>query len=471
MSYGGYTYIDYKYEPTKDDFVVLFWVSGDGDLEKLAEGIAAESSIGTWTKMSTLKKSVWNYRARVFKIVRTTANSGFVYVAYPLEHFDKSNVLQFAASVLGNIFGMKELHQLKVLDISFPLKFQKQFNGPRNGLEGLREYVGTKKSRRPHVGTIVKPKVGLNPKQFAKVAYDAYIGGIDFVKDDENLVNQKFCPWEDRLHEMLKVIEKVEDETGRKVLYSPNITGPINEMLNRVDAIVEAGWKMAMIDVYIIGFGALQEVINELQTHNLFIHAHRAGYAAHDRGEYGVSFRVYEKFYRLFGVDALHVGTGVGKMEGSPIHIRSYRDIITESKGPAKEYLGQLEFKWSKSIKPLMPVASGGLHAGDVEGIVAIFGKDVTIQAGGGVHGHPGGTVDGAKSMRQAVEAVVKGKSLPAYAKSHKELRLALKKWGYVDPKTIKAQLDFMNKNSRTFTRFVHKNGLEGLKMISEIGF
>ncbi len=471
MAYGGYTYIDYEYKPTADDFVVLFWIKGDGPIEKLAEGVAAESSIGTWTKMTTLKPSVWKLRAKVYKIIQTSVNSGFVYIAYPLEHFEASNVLQFSASVLGNIFGMKELQELKVLDIAFPLKFQKQFPGPRNGVGGLRKYIGTTKSKRPHVGTIVKPKVGLSPKQFAKVAYEAYIGGIDFVKDDENLVDQKFCPWEDRLHEMLKVIDKVEDETGRKVLYSPNITGPIMDMLERIDKIVEAGWKMAMIDVYIIGLGALQEVINELHDNNLFIHAHRAGYAAHDRGEYGVSFRVYEKFYRLFGVDALHVGTGVGKMEGSPVHIKGYRDIIYENKGEEKLYLGQLAFKWDRKIKPVMPVASGGLHAGDVEAVVAIHGKDVTIQAGGGVHGHPGGTVDGAKSMKQAAEAVVKRKSLPEYAKKHKELRLALKKWGYVDPKEVKAQMGFMEKHEKSFTRYVHKNGLEGLKMISEIGF
>ena len=61
------------------------------------------------------------------------------------------------------------------------------------------------------------------------------------------------------------------------------------------------------------------------------------------------------------------------------------------------------------------------------------MGKDVVIQAGGGIHAHPHGTVAGAKAMNQSVDATLKGISLKEYAKTHPELKEALKKWGYLD--------------------------------------
>lgn len=467
MVYGGYSYIDEKYNPSKNDIILLIWARGKVNIEKLAEAIAAESSVGTWTKLKTLNRNVWKLRARVFRIDRVYENAGFIHIAYPLEHFEIGNVLQLSASVFGNLFGLKELHEMRILDISFPQKFQSKFNGPLHGMEGLRKYVGTLKSRRPHVGTIIKPKVGLNPKQFAKVAYEAYMGGIDFIKDDENLVDQKFCRFKSRVNEMLKIIDKAEKRTGEKVLYSPNITGRMSDMMNRIDYLADHGWIMAMIDVYMIGFGALQDVIDELKKKKMFIHAHRAGYGALERGNYGMSFGIFEKFYRLFGVDELHVGTGVGKMEGSPIHVKFLRDLIYERKIKGRQYMGKLDYEWNKKIKQLFPVASGGLNAGLCEGVIAVHGKDVVMQAGGGVHGHPGGTRAGAKSMRQAAEAINKGISLPKYARTHKELRVALKKWGYLDPNKVYSQLNFADRNEDSLNKLVMKTGIEGINIIN----
>jgi ribulose 1,5-bisphosphate carboxylase large subunit-like protein len=61
--------------------------------------------------------------------------------------------------------------------------------------------------------------------------------------------------------------------------------------------------------------------------------------------------------------------------------------------------------------------------------LVKFFGRDVIIQAGGGIHGHPGGTVAGARAMRQAVDAATKGIPLAEYADIHEELGMALKTW------------------------------------------
>ncbi|MFP4005322.1 MAG: RuBisCO large subunit C-terminal-like domain-containing protein, partial [Candidatus Hadarchaeia archaeon] len=127
-----------------------------------------------------------------------------------------------------------------------------------------------------------------------------------------------------------------------------------------------------------------------------------------------ISMLSIAKFARLVGVDNLHAGTVVGKMEGKKQEVL---DIYEFLKSDLHE------------LKKTIPVASGGLHPGLVDDLMEIFGKDFVIQAGGGVHGHPNGTRSGAKAMRQAVEASMNGENLEEYAENHKELKAALKKW------------------------------------------
>ncbi len=458
--------MDFNYEPNKEnDFIAFFWVKGKERIEKLAEKIAAESSVGTWTDVKTMNRYVWEHlRARVFKIVKVTENSGFVYIAYPFEHFDEKNFLQFSASVMGNLFGMKSLDEIKLLDIWFPKRYQRFFDGARFGIEGIRKYLGTKD--RPHIGTIVKPKVGLHPKEFAEVAKEAYLGGLDLVKDDENLVDQKFCPFRERFFEMMKVIDKVEKETGEKKIYVINITDKYSRMVERIDFLREHGWNQVMLDVVIIGYGALLDILELLHKYKFIVHAHRAGHAAIDRGKIGINFYVFEKIYRMFGVDQLHVGTGVGKMEGDEIFVYNTSRLVREMEVPEDFVFLTLGQEFDEGTIPIFPVASGGLHPGHIDAVVKVHTKDVVIQAGGGVHGHPKGTYYGAKAMRQAVEAVEKGISIPEYAKTHEELKMAIEKWGYYDPKKSLRKLEFVLKNKEFCELVIRERGLEGFDVI-----
>jgi len=465
----AYSYIDFEYQPDKNnDFIALIWLRGDAPIEKLAEHVAAESSVGTWTDVKTMNKYVWeHYRARVFKIIKSSAYSGFVYIAYPLEHFDKENLLQFCASVMGNWFGMKVLREGKLLDIYFPKKYQKLFKGPINGLKGVRKYLGTKK--RPHVGTIIKPKVGLAPKEFARVAYEAYCGGVDLVKDDENLVNQDFCKFEERFYEVYKALDKAEKETGEKKMYLINITDSYSKMLERIDFLREHGYKMVMLDVVVIGYSALLDIIEILRKYGFIVHAHRAGHAGIDRGPFGINFYVFEKLYRLIGVDQLHVGTGVGKMEGEALFVNTSSRILRESKIEEDITLLTLGQDWSDHIKSVFPVASGGLHPGLVECVVKLHTNDVVIQAGGGIHGHPRGTYYGAKALREAIDAVELNIPLPEYAKTHRALREALEKWGYKSPDRIIKKLEFVKENKEICKIIVETYGLEGFEVIENM--
>lgn len=473
MVYGGYSYIDFKYAPDKEnDFIVLFWAKSETTIEETAEAIAAESSVGSWTKLKTMNDFVWkHYRARVFKINKVGKNSGFIHISYPLEHFDYKNIIQFQASVLGNIFGLKELKELYIFDIAFPKKYQKQFIGPYAGLEGIRKLVGTTKNRRPHVGTIVKPKVGLTPKEWAYVAYESYIGGLDLVKDDENLVDQDFCKWKERLHEVIKSIEKANGETGSNHLYSSNVTDRYSRMIERIEYLNSMGLQkqiIIMLDTYVLGMSALQEVLDFTKKYKFATHGHRAGFAGLNRGTFGINYQIYEKFYRLLGIDQMHIGTGIGKMEGSPIMIKRLHDIADKNKLEEKFYLGSLEMEFASHIKPMLAIASGGMDAGRIDALIALHGMDTNIQAGAGVHGHPGGTIKGAMSMRQAIEAVMKGIPALEYAKTNPELADALKKWGYSNPKKILKELNYEKKNSEKLSLFVLKNGRDGMEISKE---
>ncbi|HHE75562.1 MAG TPA: ribulose-bisphosphate carboxylase large subunit, partial [Candidatus Aciduliprofundum boonei] len=218
------SYIDLEYEPEDSDLLVCFYVEPpEGkDLKYSADKIAEESSIGTWTTLKTLLPDIWEkLRARVYEI---DEKSNTVKVAYPLKLFELENMPAILASIAGNIFGMKSIKNLRIMDIRFPKDLISSYLGPQYGVEGVRRI--TKVRDRPFLGTIIKPKIGLPTKIHADVAYEAWVGGLDIVKDDENLASQDFNPFEDRLALTLEKKDLAEEETGEKKIYLVNITAP-----------------------------------------------------------------------------------------------------------------------------------------------------------------------------------------------------------------------------------------------------
>ena len=417
------TYIDLNYQPRESDLLVWFRAEPPAgkDMKYVADRIAEESSIGTWTDLKTLLPEIWEkLRARVYEI---DEKNKYVKIAYPLHLFEIKNMPAILASVAGNVFGMKSVEALRVLDIRFPKELIQEYLGPKYGVQGVREM--TKVYDRPFLGTIIKPKIGLPAKMHAEVAYEAWVGGLDIVKDDENLASQEFNRFEERLALTLEKKDIAEEETGEKKIYLVNITAPYKEMIRRAELVQDSGNEFVMIDVFISGFSAVQSYREE--GFKMAIHAHRAMHAAITRNpEHGINMLTLAKVYRLLGVDNLHIGTAVGKMEGSAKEVSEIREEIQLENVPANE--SRFEQKWYE-IKPVLAVASGGLHPGHIPAVVDILGKDIVIQAGGGVHGHPEGTRAGAKAMREALEAKMQGIPLEEYAKEHKELREALEKF------------------------------------------
>ena len=415
-------YIDLKYEPSDSDIVCKFYVEPAQTLEHAAENIAAESSIGTWTDLTTMKPRIAKQlQAHVFKIDKKRK---IIDVAYPLADFEINNIPQMLSSFAGNIFGMRAVNSLRLLDFSIPKEIQTVFMGPAFGIEGIRKLLKVKD--RPLVGTIVKPKIGLNPKEHAKVAYEAWVGGCDIVKDDENLTNQDFNPFEERVEETLAMLEKAEKETGEKKVYMANVTADAATMIERAEFVKEEGGTYAMVDIITTGFSALQ-VFRE-QDLGLVLHAHRAMHAALTRmPTHGISMLCISKLMRLIGFDQLHIGTVVGKMSEDKETVLKSADALRKQEIEEREDV--VKQSWMKRMRPVFPVASGGLHPGHVDALVDILGKDVIIQMGGGIHGHTKGTRAGAKAARQAIDAKMKKIPAKEYAKTHKELAEALKLW------------------------------------------
>lgn len=406
-------FVNLGYTPAKSDLICDFFVEAESgtDIKRAAGGVAAESSIGTWTELTTEKEYMKNLAAKVFSISKITNNSANIKIAYPAGLFEPANMPNILSSVAGNVFGLRELKNLRLNDIVFPQKLLKSFRGPKYGIGGIRKLMHI--AKRPLVGTIIKPKLGLRTKDHAKVAYDAWAGGCDIVKDDENLSSQKFNSFRERFLQTIRMRDKAEKETGEKKVYMVNVTAETNEMIRRAEFVEKNGGEYLMVDILTAGWSALQTLRN--RNLNLVIHAHRAGHAALTKNpKHGISMKVIAKVARVIGADQLHVGTVVGKM--------------FESKEDVLENISALKEK--NGLKEVFPVASGGLSPMSIPDLLKVFGNDVIIQAGGGIHGHPKGTRHGAISMRQAVDAAMKGTSLKEYAKLHIELKEALEHFG-----------------------------------------
>ena len=416
------SYIDSKYHPTERDLVALFELApAQGfSVPQAAEHLAGESSIGTWTKVGTAKDITPGLAPHVFRI-----QGNLVWVAYPEALFEPGNLPQVLSSIAGNVFGMSALEQLRLHDITFTRGLAESFPGPAFGVPGVRQLL--KVPRRPLVGTIVKPKVGLPTRAHAAVVYESLAGGCDVVKDDENLTSQAFNPFEERVSQTLEAVDHAREETGEEKAYLPNVSANVDEMVRRAELVKEMGGTYAMIDVLTCGFSAVAHL--RAQELGLALHAHRAMHAAITRNpRHGISMLALAKCLRLLGVDQLHIGAVVGKMEGGRSDVEAIHHAINGSSFPGEEANLALPQAWG-GHRSVFSVASGGLNPLNVPALLEIFGADVVMQFGGGIHGHPKGTRAGAAAVRQALDLALEGTPLADGLEGRPELAAAMRKW------------------------------------------
>ena len=411
ITMDGFTYMHLGEVSDPDKYVVCkYRVTSDLPIEKAADAIAAEQSTGTWTGISTLDRGIIDrLGARVIDI-----SGDIITVEFPSEDFsiETGSVPQILSVIAGNLFGLGALKAVRLEDVTFPKDILSQFKGPKFGSDGIRDLLD--RPEKPLVGTIVKPKIGLSPEDTAKYVYEAGAGGLTNSKDDETLVDQRFCPIEDRTVAVADALDRLESE-GHKMLHAINVSTRGDKIVELAEKVQSWGAKQLMVDVITCGFGAVQ-ALSEDPSIKVPIHVHRTMHGAFTKDPlHGIAMLPLTKLTRMCGGDALHIGTlGVGKMAAD----KHDDSNLVACLGDDVPY------------KKVMPVCSGGVYPGIVGAIVERSGLDVQIQAGGGVAGHPDGVRGGAKAMSQAVDAAFAGIPVSEYAKDHRELALALEKWG-----------------------------------------
>ena len=411
MKYAEMGYWEPDYEPKETDVIALFRITPqDGvDAVEAAAAVAGESSTATWTVVWTDRLTACEkYRAKAYRVDPVPNSEGeyFAYIAYDLDLFEGGSIANLTASIIGNVFGFKPLKALRLEDMRLPVAYVKTFQGPATGIVVERERLNC--YGRPLLGATVKPKLGLSGRNYGRVVYEALRGGLDFTKDDENINSQPFMHWRDRFLYCMEAVTRASAATGEvKGTYLNVTAATMEDMYERAEFAKALGSVVIMIDL-VIGYTAIQSMAKWARANDMILHLHRAGHSTYTRQRsHGVSFRVIAKWMRLAGVDHLHAGTVVGKLEGDPATTKGYYDIFREEYNPmALENGIFFDQDWA-SLNKMMPVASGGIHAGQMHQLIHYLGEDVVLQFGGGTIGHPQGIAAGATANRVALEAMI----------------------------------------------------------------
>ncbi len=445
IPYKQMGYWEPDYVPKDTDIIALFRVTPqDGvEPEEAAAAVAGESSTATWTVVWTDRLTACElYRAKAYRVDPVPNNPGqyFAYIAYDMDLFEEGSIANLTASIIGNVFGFKAVRALRLEDMRIPVAYLKTFQGPPTGIVMERERLD--KFGRPLLGATTKPKLGLSAKNYGRVVYEALKGGLDFVKDDENINSQPFMHWRDRFLYVMEAVNKAAAVTGEVKGHYLNVTAAtMEDMYERAEFAKELGSVIIMIDL-VIGYTAIQSMSKWARKNNMILHLHRAGHGTYTRQKnHGISFRVISKWMRMAGVDHIHAGTVVGKLEGDPHMIKGYYDTLREPHTPVSLENGLFfEQDWA-GLRKVMPVASGGIHAGQMHQLLHYLGEDVVLQFGGGTIGHPMGIQAGATANRVALEAMILARNegrdylnegpqiLEEAAKWCQPLRAALETW------------------------------------------
>jgi ribulose-bisphosphate carboxylase large chain len=336
---------------------------------------------------------------------------GRVRVSFPLANVGP-NLPTLVATIAGNLFELRELSAIRLLDVHFPPSLASEFAGPQFGVVGTRRLAGV--YGRPIIGTIVKPSVGLTQEETAKLVYELAIAGIDFVKDDELMANPPHSPLRERVRAVMRAVNSAADVTGRQVMVAFNISDQLDRMLEHHDDVLAAGGTCIMVSINSVGLTAVEHLRRRCE---LPIHAHRNGWGMYTRcPALGMEFTAYQKLWRLAGVDQIHVNGLRNKF------FESDESVVRSIKACLQPVFGD---------DPVMPVVSTGQWGGQAPETYRLTQTlDLMYLAGGGILGHPGGPAAGVAAIRQAWEAAAAGIALADYAIDRAELRQSLDYFG-----------------------------------------
>jgi len=411
IPYAKMGYWDAAYSVKQTDLLALFRITPQQGVDPVeaTAAVAGESSTATWTVVWTdLLTACDVYRAKAYRVdpVPNTPGQYFGYVAYEVDLFEEGSLANMTASIIGNVFGFKAVKALRLEDMRIPFAYLKTFQGPATGVVVERERMD--KFGRPLLGATVKPKLGLSGKNYGRVVFEGLKGGLDFLKDDENINSQAFMRWRERFLYCQEGIQRAAAATGEVKGSYLNVTaGTMEAVYERAEYAKELGSIIIMIDL-VMGYTAIQSIAYWARNNDMILHLHRAGNSTYARQKnHGINFRVICKWMRMAGVDHIHAGTVVGKLEGDPLMVKGFYhtllDVKTDVNLPQGLFFAQ---DWA-SLRKCLPVASGGIHCGQMHQLLNYLGDDVVLQFGGGTIGHPDGIQAGATANRVALETMV----------------------------------------------------------------
>ncbi|MET3125644.1 ribulose-bisphosphate carboxylase large chain [Arcicella rosea] len=390
--------------------------------------LAGEQSSGTFTAVpGETEELKQRFAARVESVefletVSTPAIPGseskdnqyhraIVKVSWSIENFGY-NLPVLISSLQGNLYEIRQFTGLKLMDIDIPESYANHFSGPKFGIAGCRKLTDVQ--NRPLIGTIIKPSVGLTPQQTATLVGTLAEAGIDFIKDDELLSSTANSPFNERVDEVMNVINRFADKTGKKIMYAFNISGETDEMLARYEKVVNAGGTCAMVSINSVGVAGTKKICDQGA---LAIHGHRNGWGMLTRHPLlGIDFRAYQKLWRLAGVDQLHVNGIQNKFWESD------DSVVASIEACLKPMLGGYE---------VLPVVSSGQWGGQApETYRRTKTTDILYMAGGGILAHPMGPAAGVTALQQAWQAAVDGLDIEGAAKIYPEFAKSVEKFG-----------------------------------------
>jgi ribulose-bisphosphate carboxylase large chain len=324
--------------------------------------------------------------------VLTNQKKGKVQIAFPIVNIDfkTDGISHLMVNIMGGQMDIDNIVKCGVIDIEFPSHVEDIFLGPKFGIAGIREY--TKTYDQPLFGAIVKPKIGITPETLLEMVKELVEGGVNFIKEDEIMSNPAFCTIEERVP---LIMEYLKD---KDVIYSVSIHSDMPYLLDRVKLVHELGGNSVHVNFW-CGIG-IYRAIRELDL-PIFIHFQKSGdkILTNRNHAYYVDWTVICKLAGMMGVDFIHAGMIGG-------YYKWPEDEVVDSVKVLRDY-------------GVMPALSCGFHPGLTKWVTDKVGTDYMANVGGALHGHPTGTLSGAKAMRQSIEG-----------EFGKEYYDAIEKWG-----------------------------------------
>jgi len=399
---------------TSQRIEAVYHLETSADPEKTAAMIAGEQSSGTFVVIPGEDEALKARAAAQYDIspmeprTDSDAKRYRLRLSWPLDNIGPS-LPNLMATVAGNLYELKPVRSLRLVDITLPPAFAHAYPGPAFGIEGTRRLSGV--THGPLIGTIIKPSVGLSAQDTANIVAQLCEAGVDFIKDDELQADGPACPFNERVTLSMAVIRAHAERTGKQVMYAFNLTGEIDEMKRRHDLVQQLGGTAVMLSLNSVGMAGF----NAFRRHaQLPIHAHRNGWGY---VQSGWSYPAWKKLWRLAGVDHMHVNGIANKFqEDDDSVIASARACLTPM--------------FDDKPCTVMPVFSSGQTVRQAAPTWdRLQSTDLIFLAGGGLFAHPGGITAGVNALRQSWEAAMKGVPLDVAAKTQRELREALEKF------------------------------------------